>query len=206
MEQRSDSSDEEKERLLREYELCQDAAQNLESTIWQTSTVIGIGSIGTFLLVVKEDPCWLVAALIGGLVTTTNCIWWHMAKRWWSIQHTKFFRMRHIEECVGFGQTRYLQYLDALTKLDDGEEEKERREKAVKALRERYLLNDVCVLGNLARIFEDLESELARNHQWKGVQDFLKWFQRINLAAWALYVLYLIVREVLGQHLAKLLS
>jgi hypothetical protein len=208
MGQRSDSSDEEKERLLREYELCQDAAQNLESTIWQTSTVIGIGSIGTFLLVVKEDPCWLVAALIGGLVTTANCIWWRMARRWWSIQHTKFLRMRHIEECVGFGQTRYCKYLDALPKPDNSEKKKEKEKEEqedIDKLREKYLRNDVRVLGNLARIYDDL-GELRENHEQNGVQYFLKWFPQINLAAWILYVLYLLLQDLLGQYWAKLLS
>ncbi len=114
MDQRDELSEEEKEQLLREYELCQEAAQSIESTIWRASAAVGIGSVGTLVLVVNQGFNWFTVAIVGGFVIGLNLIWWKMAGRWWSIQHTKFYRMRHIEESIGLYQTRYLHYLDAV--------------------------------------------------------------------------------------------
>src|SRR5262245_46466370 len=79
------------DKLWREYEICQKAAQTLESIIWQTSGVIGIGSIGTLVLVVnrpdKDQPSWRVALIIGLSIFLLSIIWLFMARRWWSIQH-----------------------------------------------------------------------------------------------------------------------
>ncbi len=56
------------ETLLKEYELCQNAAQSLETPIWQTSAAIGIGSMGTLVMVVTaERPLPLIPTIIIGV-------------------------------------------------------------------------------------------------------------------------------------------
>ena len=72
------------EKLWKEYTACQNAALSLESPIWQTSSVIGIGLIGTLLLVAnhtaEEQPPWQVAAAIGLCTSGASFIWWFMAR------------------------------------------------------------------------------------------------------------------------------
>lgn len=102
--------------LLKEYELCQKAAQGLEATIWQASGALGVGMIGTFVLVAgraqDEQPPWQVAGVIGLSVLLVSIVWFFIARRWWSIQQAYFIRMRHIEEELGLYAVRYLRFLD----------------------------------------------------------------------------------------------
>ncbi len=107
-----------KEALLKEYELCQNSAQSLETPIWQTSAAIGIGSIGSLILVATaERPLPLIPTIIiGAFVCLGSYMWLFIAKRWWSIQHTNYLRMRHIEEDLKvICQTRYIEYRDILS-------------------------------------------------------------------------------------------
>ncbi len=162
------------ELLWREYESCRDTAQHLESIIWQTSGAIGIGSIGTFLLISnrpsQEQPPWFIAALIGFLVIITTVIWWLMARRWWSIQHSYFLRMQHIEKKLGLYATRYLQYLDnpyTLPKNDLTEDE-----------------------------LDDLKSRAKKRgwfapHQRMGIQPVLWILPFITFAVWCTYIVWL---------------
>jgi hypothetical protein len=180
MNQREKPTKEEKTVLLKEYELCQDAAQSLESTIWQTSAAIGIGSIGAFIVAVNGGFNWLTAAIVGGVIVAINFIWWGMAQRWWSIQHTKFCRMRHIEKLVGLYQIRYLDYLDAL--LDP------KRKELVDDLKKELLPSDDQIYEDLGK---DQASGLAKSHRLRGVQATLKCFLFIHPIAWGLYVCYM---------------
>jgi hypothetical protein len=164
--------------LLKEYELCQNAAQSLESTIWQTSAVIGIGSLGSLALVAKERLNWLPAVIIGFVAIFASCTWWRMARRWWSIQHTKFYRMRHIERDIDFYQVRYLDYLDALEPLKEPKSDETESKKA--ELKKK-------LLPSIPDIQEDLD-RLSDKHQSTGTQSILKCFRCINLIAWAVYM------------------
>ena len=88
--------------LIKEYELCQQKTRGLESTIWQTNAVIGVGSAGTFVaLILKRiegmGPAFGGVLAIGFVVIGISFIWYRMAGRWWSIEHTIFERMRQIE-------------------------------------------------------------------------------------------------------------
>ena len=111
-----------KELLLREYELCQNTAQSLEGIIWQTSAVIGIGSIGTFFLVTKEESLrFVVICIISLLVSSASWVWFLMARRWWSIQHANFLRMRHIENTLKIYRSHYIAWLDSPESLPKDE-------------------------------------------------------------------------------------
>lgn len=115
--------------ILEEYKLCQDSVQTLESTIWTTSGVIGIGSLGSIVAILTQfspatfflrpekvgaitPASMLMISLIGVVVTTTVFLWWGMAQRWWTIQHTTLRRMRHLEKRLGFNQKRYIDFRD----------------------------------------------------------------------------------------------
>ncbi len=109
------------ELLLEEYKLCQATTEKIESTIWKTSTAMGIGSIGPLILFIARStkPDWQSVIIAGLLIFFSSIIWWFMAKRWWGIQHTTFLRMRHLEEELKFLQTRYIYYKDGKLKNSD---------------------------------------------------------------------------------------
>ena len=104
--------------LLKEYEICQQAAQALENAIWQSATVLGLGSAAGLILTLSQGSSLHVIALVGTLVITGSFAWWRIARRWWSIQYSKFTRMLHIEAQLRYpGQVSYLRYLDDLSEL-----------------------------------------------------------------------------------------
>ena len=184
-------SDKDKEFLLKEYELCQNAAQNLESIIWQTSAVIGIGSIGSLILVANQyqqaSLSWQAASLIGLLVFLFSCIWLFMARRWWSIQHIKYLRMSHIEEKLRLYQTRYLNYVDGLQQEENREEE----EKEIKANND---LSDDQKEEIRDRAVKDKEYVLVfflmKHHQHYGIRDIIKYIPVIIFFVWGLFLLW----------------
>jgi hypothetical protein len=161
--------------LLKEYELCQADAQDLESTVWRTGAVIGIGSIGTLIVVANHpsqgQPPWQVAAIIGALVFLTSIIWWYIARRWWSIQHAFFMRMRHIEEQLGLYQARYIQYLDDPSKLPSSGLPSEHADEIRRRAKRR--------------------EGLLRVHQRRGIQGTLMFLPVVILIPWAVYTCWL---------------
>ena len=168
-----------KELLLKEYELCQNATQSLETIIWQTSAIIGIGSIGAFILVANrsEDKSlpWIAICVIGLLVSSASWVWFLMARRWWSIQHANFLRMRHIEERLAiFQRTRYVKYLDdpdLLSKCNLPENQRNEIER--QARERRYLI----------RLFPA--------HQNLGIQSVIWFIPFIVTVGWGIYLLWI---------------
>jgi hypothetical protein len=163
--------------LLKEYELCQKAAQGLEATIWQTSGAMGIGLIGTLILVANrvenEQPPWQVAVVIGLFVSLISFVWLFMAGRWWSVQHAYFIRMRHIEEQLGLYAVRYLHFLDNPSAL------------AGSGLCEEH----ASELVNRAR-----QGRILPTHQRLGVRRILRPLPFIVLITWAIYTAWLAFR------------
>ena len=162
--------------LLKEYEFCQRTAQKMEETIWQTSAAIGIGLVGTFVVVglrsIDEKPPWEVAAIIGILSFFLSLIWWFVSRRWWSIQHAMFIRMRHIEGNLGLHSHLYIKYLDDPKSTSDLNLPKNQ----IDELQDRS--NRRGFLG-----FYD--------HQRVGVQSIFKWLPVVVLVSWTLYTLWL---------------
>jgi hypothetical protein len=120
--------DEKKALLLEEYKLCQESVQKIESSIWTTSGIIGIGTLGTLILALQQiipkqildntgksselGAGFLFSAIIIGVATAAVWIWWGMAQRWWRIQHSTLRRIRHIEQDLGMYQKHYIDYRD----------------------------------------------------------------------------------------------
>ena len=198
---RSPQSNTDKEytdKLWREYEACQKAAQNLESIIWQTSGVIGIGSVGTLILVAnhptKDQPSWWVALIIGLSIFLFSIIWLFMARRWWSIQHAFFIRMRHIEERLNIYATRYLHYLDNPYALPESRLPKRQRQELRNRAEQRGLFRRAAPSGAGGTTWlrnRTEQRELFRPHQRAGIQRFLIFLPVIILIAWVSYVVFL---------------
>ncbi len=164
------------ENLWREYESCQRAAQHVESAIWQTGAVMSLGSVGAFVVIANHpldaQPPLFVAAVTGLFIIVVSVIWWLMARRWWSVQHAMFWRMRHIAEKLEIHGLIYIDYLDKPesylrnpNQLPKGLSEKEQAD-----LKKR---TEGCVF--------------CRSHQHYGVQKCLKWFLVINILLWVIY-------------------
>ena len=168
--------------LLKEYELCQSSAYSLEQVIWQTSAVLGLGSIGALLAVAANRPMILVALPIAALSVASSFLWWRVANRWWTIEHLKFARMRHIEsELSVIRQTTYVKYLDdlndtlaaahALPASKDAEQIR------------RRLRQTLRMPAPLARDIEALDYQRA------GPKEILRSLPRIILGAWLVYLI-----------------
>ncbi len=170
--QRQDISD---QSLIKEYELCQKSAHDLDVTIWQTSTAFGLGIIGTFILVANhpanQQPPFMIAMLIFIFSFFLSLVWLAMARRWWSIQHSIFIRMRHIEEDLGLYKVRYLAYLDDPAPLP--------------------------INGLSQTRLTELNDRRTRNrfgipvHQRWGVQDSTMLIPFLVILCWAIYLIWL---------------
>jgi hypothetical protein len=97
--------------LVEEYRICQNQASRLETNVWQTATLLGIGSIVGLVSLAKQtsSQCqtgWITVMLASAVTINATIVWWRFARRWWSIQHLKYERMREIETVVGLKQSQ----------------------------------------------------------------------------------------------------
>ena len=172
-----------REVLLKEYEFSQSTAQSMESAIWQSSSVIGLGLIGSFLLVAlrgaDSQPPWYVACLLAPIALIISGLWWLIARRWWSVQHAMFMRMRHIEKRLGMHSLNYVRYLDNVkfmptSGLDQAEKDElnQRREKDI--------------------------FPYIKDHQKRGVQEFIWVLPLLLFFIWFIYALILLVDQTIG--------
>jgi hypothetical protein len=92
------------ERLLDLYQIYDKQASRLESHIWQTAALLGIGSAVGLVALASEYKKTL--AYLGTTVVATifainaSLVWWRFARRWWSIQRLKIERMDEIERRI----------------------------------------------------------------------------------------------------------
>jgi hypothetical protein len=166
------------ETLLKEYEFSQSTAQSMERTIWQSSAIIGIGLMGSFILVAsRAEAPWYVGCLIGPIVFVVSGIWWFVARRWWSVQHAMFMRMRHIERKLGIHSLSYIQYLDNPNSIPrTGLTQLEKKDITARA--------DKKVLLGL------------KDHQRQGVQEIMWPFPFVMLLAWIGFAVFLLADKL----------
>lgn len=96
------------ERSFKEYQICLEQVSRLEANIWQTATLLGIGSIVALVSLINNDaqsqaPFGVILA-VSIFTITVSLVWLRFAKRWWSIQSIKFERMSEIDTSIGFRQ------------------------------------------------------------------------------------------------------
>ncbi len=135
----------------------------------------------------RHPPALLGAVCIFFLIAIAALVWWYMARRWWSVQHAKFCRMRHIEERLGVAyQVQYLDYLDGRLSPHCREGDPRRNPGQ---LRQRFLPTHLTWDQQ-----QDLEC-LLDNHQRTGVQRVLKCG---GLAYLAIVLLCLVCQSLWG--------
>jgi polyferredoxin len=114
--------DEREEKMLREYEVGLKVARDIENPIWQTQALLGVVSITTLIYFISQGhrlPIILVMG-IGIFVNFLSFIWFKMACRWWSVQHTVLERLLHIEQEIGeIYIQQYIKHRDWLAKPKD---------------------------------------------------------------------------------------
>ena len=175
-------TDHEAELLMREYETCLETAWKLEANIWQTSSIIGIGTIGTLIIVASGKQDLALALPIGLLAVIGVFMWWAIAERWWSAQHVRFTRMLHIEQALNRpGQVSYMRYLDDLKDLT-----KDRKKRTHEAWRSRRLRVPRRRYAITSAQAKDMHRINWPNYQRRGPRDVLAYFPWANLVAWIL--------------------
>jgi hypothetical protein len=92
------------ERLFKEYQICHEQASRLESHIWQTATLFGVGSAIGLVSLASKEPDWVKTLVAAILAIIASLVWLRFAGRWWSIQRLKFERMDEIDKQIGFRQ------------------------------------------------------------------------------------------------------
>ena len=98
------------ERRFKEYQICLQQVEHLESNIWRTAGLLGIGSVAGLISIMGRDArsraplsTILVVAI---LAITVSLVWLRFARRWSSVQHVKINWMTKIEEEIGFRQNK----------------------------------------------------------------------------------------------------
>ena len=164
--------------LLKEYELCQANARGLDAQIWQTAGVLGFLAIGGLGAVAGQSLSVPVVIIIGLLVSTMSHLWLRMARRWWSVQHAFFMRMRHIEATLGLYQVRYVGFLDNIDGLD------------ATPLSETFKAE--------IRARSHKRDDGGKAHEKEGVRRTLEKLPCLDSAAWFLYGLWRIIACAVG--------
>ena len=105
-------SPERRSELLEEYKICNKNASEMDQLIWNSSKILGIGSLGSILIssfsLDKGNITPQQILILGFFIVASTWIWWGIAKRWWDVQHTAYQRMRDIEKVLGYGMARYI--------------------------------------------------------------------------------------------------
>lgn len=161
------------DQLLKEYEFCQNKAQSMEVTIWQTSAVIGIGLSGTFIYsgtrTIDNQLPWQIALIIGFFISLLTILWWFTSRRWWSIQHAMFLRMRHIEDELGLKSNNYIKFLDHPENIP----------------------SETLPEYQVAEIKNCAQKKPCLGHQKYGVQQVLRFFPWLVCLSWLAYTIIL---------------
>lgn len=192
------------ERLLELYKILDEQVSRLESYIWQTATLLGIGSaVGLFSLANGVAGIKLNEATIAALFAiNASLIWWRFAKRWWSIQHLKFERMDEIEKRLveqmklGQGSTVRERDVEAMQHI------KYQREKG--GFRQRI----ASLQFSIPRDIKARESQRTSNYEHRGNQPVGKLLVVTNIALWLMFATQtaiLAVQTDIGIRMASLM-
>jgi len=173
--------------LLKEYEVCQSSIESLAANVWQTSTVIGLASVGTLALVATTNPPFLASLLVGVFSMLGTLVWWKLAYRLWSVRDAKIVRMRHIEEDLAVaGQGHYVAFMDELYS----------RRPRRKVFHDDHRILEMAKKFNIP---EDRARQLSQvEYQRKGPKDWIRIFIYAMPATWLIYLTYRVALLVWG--------
>ena len=99
---------------LEEYKICQEQATRLESNIWHTAGLLGVGTAISLVTVAAQKPPFAVVLLAGVFAINVSLIWWRFVRRWGSIQSLYYRRMAGLEELLGFELSKLVAKYDRL--------------------------------------------------------------------------------------------
>jgi hypothetical protein len=185
-----DSHSECLKQLIELYKTYNEQAFRLESHIWQTALLFGIGSaVGLFSLVNKIGTTTNEAIIAAIFAINASLIWWRFSKRWWSIQHLKLDQMDEIEQCL----IKKMMLRQGLTVCERDKEAKQQ----VKYMREK---------GNLRQRFFSLqysippgikakESQKSNNYEYRGNQPVVKLLIVTNFILWSLFTVQIAIQS-----------
>ena len=167
--------------LLAEYQLCQEKATTMGSNIWKTASVFTVGSVAAILGIAGNcahkggNMPWLLL-LLGPFAIAVLLAWWRMARRWWSIEHAMFLRMRHIErQLQHLNANLYVKYLDHIKgKQRPGSSEVPPTLNLPDERREDFL-EELAAIGRLDE------------YEHQGVQPIVKFVVVVNIAMWGMF-------------------
>lgn len=176
--------------LLTEYRICQDSANRLEAIVWQTSSIMGVGSVATLALVATRSAGLVSLIIVAMLASVIPFLWWQVARRLWSIEHLKLARMLEIEQELDLvRQTRQLKYLDDLHKRFGRKLKTDSKDPTIaefrSELRRKYRIS-VAEAADLEQL----------DHHRRGPQDVLKWFPVLNGLLWGLFTYVELIRAI----------
>ena len=167
--------------LIDEYKMCREDAARLEANIWKTSTILGLSSVTGLILklnqnVASKDHFFLISA-IAFFMITASLVWWRLSRRWWSIQHVKYNRMKVLEGKLGFKQNTLVECADS---------------EVMSKIRSKQQDRNCCKLFWLLRYSipkkgDSIPSEQDENitkHEHRGNQPAIKLLVFTNIVIW----------------------
>ncbi|MCP4602403.1 MAG: hypothetical protein GY847_18120 [Proteobacteria bacterium] len=133
-----------KNRLLTEYQVCEQSIEHYETLVWHTASiflVLSITGLGFFLRDIN-CPSWARCIMIctaAGVVMIVLLSWKAILARWWSYQQVKWYRMREIEKDLEFWNSRYIHHLDAPKSEDSDNQSDDNNKCRLNNLKEKTL-------------------------------------------------------------------
>jgi hypothetical protein len=180
------------DRLVDVYRIYNDQVSRLESYIWQTATLLGIGSaVGLVLLADKYEktPTYLGKVTIAAVFAiNASLVWWRFARRWWSIQHLKFERMDEIERRIDRQMQFQQSVLVSERDVEAMRHQRHRREQG--SCHER--IRSLCF--SIPREVQAARSDRVGNYEYRGNQPAGRLLLVTNVLLWSLFILYTAVQ------------
>jgi hypothetical protein len=115
-EHRTSPERQQRETLLKEYELAQHEFYSIERTMWHSANIFILLSLGgvTFLATLAEhNLASLTLVMTVGLASIVILwVWYGALNRWAGIEQVMAHRMEEIEHELGMWKVRYISHLD----------------------------------------------------------------------------------------------
>jgi hypothetical protein len=176
------------DQLLELYRVLDEQVSRLEKYIWETATLLGIGSaVGLLSIANGSSSIGSNGATIAAVFAiSASVIWWRFAKRWWSIQHLKLERMDEIEKRISKRMK-----LESDTTVPERDVEVMQHIKYLR--REGSIGQRIASLQfSIPRSISPKESQEAANYEHRGNQPAGKLLVITNIVLWSMFALLII--------------
>lgn len=190
--------------LLEEYRICRDSSHRLESNVYRTATIFGIGSAAAIAVVTQGFGVLATAQEISPIdrlltVTLATALalagwftWWRMAERWRSVSWAMIVRMQHIERSTGLRANLYVRALDDYREMQEGDQSEFER-------RVQFVHNRMSANFNKPYLDQDQEENLRSftgQHEYRGIKPMIRFLVWVNVFAWLLLLVWQVLRAI----------